>query len=145
MKLAIGSDHAGFAYKEAIKTMLAPTAIRSTISGPTPKRPSTTPTSFVPWLKRLPEENSRRGIVLGGQVMARRWWRTGFAASAAACAGTNRWRSGTGRTTTQTCCSLGQRTIAEADALAIVRVWLATPFEGGRHIGRIRKIDERCK
>ena len=38
--------------------------------------------------------------------------------------------------------SLGQRTIAEADALAIVRVWLATPFEGGRHIARIRKIDE---
>ena len=28
------------------------------------------------------------------------------------------------------------------DALAIVRTWLATPFEGGRHVGRIRKIDE---
>jgi ribose 5-phosphate isomerase B len=41
--------------------------------------------------------------------------------------------------------SLGQRTITEAEALAIVRVWLATPFEGGRHIARIRKIDELCK
>ena len=38
--------------------------------------------------------------------------------------------------------SLGQRTITEAEALAIVRVWLATPFEGGRHLPRIRKIDE---
>ena len=38
--------------------------------------------------------------------------------------------------------SLGQRTISEADALAIVRVWMATEFEGGRHIARIRKIDE---
>ena len=41
--------------------------------------------------------------------------------------------------------SLGQRTITEAQALAIVRVWLVTPFEGGRHIARIRKIDQPCK
>jgi ribose 5-phosphate isomerase B len=40
--------------------------------------------------------------------------------------------------------SLGQRTITESEALAIVRVWLATPFEGGRHVARIRKIDEGC-
>lgn len=38
--------------------------------------------------------------------------------------------------------ALGQRTISEAEALAIVRVWLATEFEGGRHIARVRKIDE---
>ena len=38
--------------------------------------------------------------------------------------------------------SLGQRTISQAEALAIVRVWLATEFEGGRHIARIKKIDE---
>jgi ribose 5-phosphate isomerase B len=37
--------------------------------------------------------------------------------------------------------SLGQRTVTEAEALAIVRVWLATEFEGGRHLPRIRKID----
>ena len=33
----------------------------------------------------------------------------------------------------------------EAEALAIVRVWLTTAFEGGRHIARVRKIDEKCK
>ena len=37
--------------------------------------------------------------------------------------------------------SLGQRTISEAEALAIVRLWLKTEFEGGRHVARIRKID----
>jgi ribose 5-phosphate isomerase B len=41
--------------------------------------------------------------------------------------------------------SLGQRTITELQALAIVRVWLTTPFEGGRHVARIRKIDALCK
>ena len=29
----------------------------------------------------------------------------------------------------------------KAEALAIVRIWLATEFEGGRHIARINKID----
>ena len=37
--------------------------------------------------------------------------------------------------------SLGQRTITEGEALAIVRTWLATEFEGGRHIPRVQKID----
>ena len=37
--------------------------------------------------------------------------------------------------------SLGQRTITEEEALKIVRVWLSTAFEGGRHIPRIKKID----
>jgi ribose 5-phosphate isomerase B len=27
------------------------------------------------------------------------------------------------------------------EALRIVRTWLSTEFEGGRHIARIRKID----
>jgi len=37
--------------------------------------------------------------------------------------------------------SLGQRTISEEEALHIVRVWLETPFEGGRHVRRIYLID----
>ena len=37
--------------------------------------------------------------------------------------------------------SLGQRTVSQDLALAIVRTWLATEFEGGRHLARINKID----
>ena len=37
--------------------------------------------------------------------------------------------------------SLGQRTISEELALKIVDIWLETPFEGGRHLPRIQKID----
>ena len=37
--------------------------------------------------------------------------------------------------------SLGERTVTEAQALKIVKVWLATEFEGGRHIARIEKIE----
>ncbi|HZO10129.1 MAG TPA: RpiB/LacA/LacB family sugar-phosphate isomerase, partial [Myxococcota bacterium] len=37
--------------------------------------------------------------------------------------------------------SLGQRMLGEAEALRIVRTWLAAPFERGRHEARIRKLD----
>jgi ribose 5-phosphate isomerase B len=39
------------------------------------------------------------------------------------------------------CLSIGQRTVTLDEALKIVRIWLTTDFEGGRHIARIRKID----
>jgi ribose 5-phosphate isomerase B len=38
--------------------------------------------------------------------------------------------------------SLGQRMITEEVALEIVRTWLETPFEGGRHLRRIQLIDQ---
>jgi ribose 5-phosphate isomerase B len=38
--------------------------------------------------------------------------------------------------------SVGQRLVPEASLLRIVGVWLSTAFEGGRHVQRIRKLDE---
>jgi ribose 5-phosphate isomerase B len=37
--------------------------------------------------------------------------------------------------------SLGQRMILEQVALEIVRTWLESAFEGGRHLRRIEMID----
>ena len=39
------------------------------------------------------------------------------------------------------CISIGERMVDLATALEIVRVWLETPFEGGRHAARIAAID----
>ncbi len=38
--------------------------------------------------------------------------------------------------------SLGERLIPDQDLLPIVEAWLATGFEGGRHVRRIRLLDE---
>jgi ribose 5-phosphate isomerase B len=35
---------------------------------------------------------------------------------------------------------MGARVIASAYAKEVVRVWLATAFEGGRHVARIEQI-----
>jgi ribose 5-phosphate isomerase B len=37
--------------------------------------------------------------------------------------------------------AIGERTVSQEMALKIVDLWLDTPFDGGRHESRIRKID----
>jgi ribose 5-phosphate isomerase B len=37
---------------------------------------------------------------------------------------------------------LGGRVLKEGDAMEMVRVWFATGFEGGRHVRRLKKIEE---
>jgi ribose 5-phosphate isomerase B len=38
--------------------------------------------------------------------------------------------------------SLGERMISESLAITITEIFLTTPFEGGRHVDRLRKLDE---
>jgi len=37
--------------------------------------------------------------------------------------------------------SLGQRMIPRELALRIVEIWLSTPFDGGRHVARLQKLE----
>jgi len=145
MNLAIGSDHAGFAYKEAIKAMLLGDGHSVKDFGTTSVEPVDYPDFIRPVAEAVARGEFERGIVLGGSgngeaIVANRicgircglCWNEQVAIW-------NRSHNDANML------SLGQRTISQAQALAIVRVWLTTPFEGGRHIARIRKIDQPCK
>jgi ribose 5-phosphate isomerase B len=145
MKLAIGSDHAGFAYKQAIKTMLLAQGHTVTDFGTDSEAPCDYPDFIRPVAEAVARGEFERGIVLGGSgngeaMVANRicgircglCWNEQVAVW-------NRAHNDANML------SLGQRTITEAQAFTIVRVWLTTPFEGGRHIARIRKIDEPCQ
>jgi ribose 5-phosphate isomerase B len=145
MKLAIGSDHAGFAYKEAIKAMLAADGHTVRDFGTSSEAPVDYPDFIRPVAQAVAGGEFERGIVLGGsgngEAMAAnriRGIRCGVCWSEQVAAWSRSHNDAN-------MISLGQRTISESEALAIVRVWLSTPFEGGRHIARIRKIDEGCK
>ena len=145
MKLAIGSDHAGFAYKQAIKTLLLADGHTVRDFGTDSEAPCDYPDVIRPVAEAVARGEFERGIVLGGSgngeaMVANRicgircglCWNEQVAVW-------NRAHNDANML------SLGQRTITESQALAIVRVWLRTPFEGGRHIARIRKIDASCK
>lgn len=139
--IAIGSDHAGFAYKEAIKAMLleAGHTVRD-FGTPTPER-CDYPDFCFPVARAVAAGEYERGIVLGGsgngEAMAAnrvRGVRCGVCWNEQV-AIWNRSHNDAN------CLALGERTISEAEALKIVQVWLETEFEGGRHIPRIQKLD----
>lgn len=142
MKIAMGSDHAGFEYKQEIKTFLA-SAGHSVVDFGTHSTETVDYPLFIrPAAEAVARGECERGIVLGGsgngEAMAANRLR---GVRCALC-----WNLETARLARAhndaNMLSLGQRTISLDMALAIVKIWLETPFEGGRHLRRIQEIDE---
>jgi ribose 5-phosphate isomerase B len=142
MKIAIGSDHAGFRYKELLKSELARRGHQVTDFG----TDSETPVDYPPYIRPVAEAVARgehdRGIVLGGSgngeaIVANRV--PGIRATLA-------WHVDSARAgrahNDSNVLALGQRFVPETDLYAILDAWLQTPFEGGRHQRRIELIDQ---
>jgi ribose 5-phosphate isomerase B len=139
--IAIGSDHAGFAYKEKIKEMLLATGHTVRDFGTYSDASCDYPDFIRPVAEAVARGEFERGIVLGGSgngeaIVANRvkGVRCGLCWNEQVAIWNRSHNDGN-------VLSLGQRTVSEAEALAIVNTWLATEFEGGRHLPRIRKID----
>ena len=141
MKIAIGSDHAGFRYKERIKEFLLEQGHVVNDFGTFSEEPVDYPVFIRPVAEAVARGEYERGIVLGGSgngeaMMANRIKKV----RCALC-----WNEELARLARQhndsNVLSLGQRVIAEDIVLDIVRVWLETAFEGGRHVRRIELLD----
>jgi ribose 5-phosphate isomerase B len=141
MKIALASDHAGFAYKERIKAHLIELAHEVRDFGTTSKAPVDYPLFIRPAAEAVARGECERGIVLGGSgngeaIVANKV----RGIRCALC-----WNEQTAKWSRlhndANMLALGQRTIDEVTALLIVRVWLATPFEGGRHLQRVKLIE----
>jgi ribose 5-phosphate isomerase B len=141
MKISIGSDHAGFQYKESIKEMLRALGHEVTDFGTDSTESTDYPKFCRPAAEAVADGRCDRGIVLGGSgngeaICANRV--PGI--RCAVC-----WNTDTARLAREhndaNMLSLGERMVEAHAALEIVRVWLDTPFEGGRHARRIAMLD----
>ncbi len=139
--IAIGSDHAGFAYKGKIIEMLLVEGHTVKDMGTYSDESCDYPDFIFPVARAVAAGEFERGIVLGGSgngeamtanrvkgVRCGLCWNEQIAI----------WNRSHNDANVL---SLGERTISAEEALHIVRVWLETPFEGERHIRRIEKID----
>jgi ribose 5-phosphate isomerase B len=141
MKIAIGSDHAGFKYKERIKEFLTRQGHAVIDFGTDSEAPVDYPVFIRPVAEAVATGKAERGIVLGGSG-------NGEAITAnrvrgircALCWNVESARLGRLHNNANLI-SLGERMITIEVALEIVRTWLGTPFEGGRHQHRIELID----
>lgn len=142
MKIGIGSDHAGYRYKEAIGQHLTAAGHTVVDFGTHSTEPVDYPLFIHPVAEAVARGECERGIVLGGsgngEAMAANRVR---GVRCALC-----WNTESAQLSRQhndaNVLSLGERMMPLALALEIVRVWLDTPFEGGRHVRRIELLDE---
>src|ERR1700759_3690891 len=139
--IAIGSRHAGFAYKEKIKAMLLADGHTVRDYGTNSEAPCDYPDFIRPVAEAVARGEYERGVILGGSgngeaIVANRikGVRCGVSWTEQVAIWNRAHNDGN-------VISLGQRTIDEATALKIVKTWFETPFDGGRHIARIQKID----
>ena len=141
MKIAIGSDHAGFDYKEQIKKALAGLKHDVRDFGTFSAEPVDYPLFIRPVAEVVARGEFERGIVLGGSgngeaIVANKV--KGIRCALCWSLDTARWAR---EHNDANVLSIGQRTIPVELALEIVKVWLTTPFAGGRHLRRIQQIE----
>ena len=141
MKIAIGSDHAGFRYKGILIGLLRAAGHEVDDFGTNSEESVDYPLYIRPVAEAVADGEYDRGIVLGGSgngeaIVANRvrgirctiCWNVDAARFARAHNDSN-------------VLSIGQRLTPEGDLKAILETWLTTPFEGGRHLRRIEEID----
>ena len=142
MTIAIGSDHAGFDYKEQIKTFLQTLGHQVHDFGAMSSDPTDDYPVFIrPTAEAVARGEYERGVVLGGSgngeaIVANKVH--GIRCALCWSLDTARWAR---EHNDSNVLSIGQRTIPVELALDIVRVWLTTPFDGGRHARRVKEIE----
>lgn len=142
LTVAIGSDHAGFAYKKAIVSHLEEQGYSVKDYGTYSSASCDYPDYIRPVAEAVAAGEFDRGIVLGGSgngeaIVANRvpGVRCGLCWNEQIAIWNRSHNDGN-------VLSIGERTVNEEDALHIVDTWLNTEFEGGRHLPRIQKIDK---
>jgi ribose 5-phosphate isomerase B len=141
LRVAIGSDHAGFQYKAMLIDVIKELGHEVKDFGSFSEEPVDYPDFIRPVAEAVARGDFERGVVLGGSgngeaIVANKV----RGIRCALC-----WDVTTARLARQhndaNIVSLGQRVEAQEAAKDLVRVFLTTEFEGGRHVARIAKIE----
>jgi ribose 5-phosphate isomerase B len=141
MRIGIGSDHAGYAYKQAIIAELKELGHDVKDFGTDSEEAADYPKFIYPVARAVAAGTLKRGIVLGGSgngeaMVANRV----PGVRCALCINEEMARLARAHNDANMI-SLGQRLVPLETALACVRTWLETAFDGGRHQRRIEMID----
>jgi ribose 5-phosphate isomerase B len=140
-KIAIASDHAGYKLKTVLADHLRQAGYDVEDFGTTSEDPVDYPDYVRPAARSVAAGVNDAGIVLGGsgngEAMAANKVR---GVRCAVC-----WNEASARLAKAhndaNMIAIGARLVRRDEALRIVDTWLATAFEGGRHIERIAKLE----
>ena len=142
MRIALASDHAGYAEKERLKTVLTDLGVEFDDLG----TGSEESVDYPDYARKVAEEVSHGRVDQGLLVCGSG---TGMAIAANKVPGVRAavaWSEASARLARQptdaNVLAVGARTKAVDDMATIVRAWFAAKFDGGRHTGRVEKIKQ---
>jgi ribose 5-phosphate isomerase B len=145
VRIAIGSDHAGFLLKEHLKQLLAGLGHTVDDHGTTSEAPVDYPPICIAVARTVAEGRADRGIVLGGSGQGEQIAANKVAGVRAALCNDLYTTRLSREHNNANVLSMGGRIVAFGLADEIVTLWLNTAFAGGRHQRRIDQITEAEK
>jgi len=140
MKIALGTDHAGYEYKERIKQYLIEQGHEVEDFGTYSVQKCDYPDFIYPVALAVGKGECDRAIVLGGSgngetIVANKV----RGVRCAVC-----WNDKGARLSRAhndaNAMAIGARMVSLEQALEMIEIWLDTPFDGGRHAQRVEKI-----
>jgi ribose 5-phosphate isomerase B len=141
MRIAIGTDHAGFELKERFKRELAALGHEVLDVGTHAAQPPVDfPDFCFPVGELVAGGEAERGVVLGGSGIGEAIAANKVAGVRAALVTSDETARLTREHNDSNVMAVGARTNRHEDAVRWLRIWLTTPFEGGRHVPRLDKI-----
>ena len=140
-RIPIASDHAGFEMKEKIKAEL--TSLGYDVQDLGTHSPASTdyPDYAHPVAAEVENGTVKRGVLLCGTGLGMSYAANRHPHVRAAVAWTPEIAELARKHNDANVLVLPARFVSEEDGVAILKAWLDTPFEGGRHGRRVEKIE----
>jgi ribose 5-phosphate isomerase B len=140
MRIAIGSDHAGFTLKGELKQLLKEDGHEVVDVGTDSVEPVDYPIFCVKVARAVVEGSADRGIVVGGSGQGEQIAANKVRGIRAAMCNDLYTARLSREHNDANVLAMGARILAPTLAGEILRLWLATPFQGGRHVERLEEI-----
>jgi ribose 5-phosphate isomerase B len=141
MKVALGSDHAGFRYRGLFERALADAGHAVTVHGATTEDEPYDYTEVSEAVARaVVEGRADRGVIVAGSGNGEAIVANKIHGIRAAVCNDQYTAEMSRRHNDANVMCVGQRACGEAVALKALEIWMATSFDGGRHAARIANI-----
>ena len=140
MKIALASDHAGFDLKDGIARHLAGRGVAFTDFGSAAGQKADYPDTAEAALDSVLAGAHERAILVCGTGMGMSIVANKFRGIRATLCWNEYTAEMSRRHNDSNCLALGGRVLTLELGLRLVDIWLDTPFDGGRHVGRLEKI-----
>jgi ribose 5-phosphate isomerase B len=140
-RIPIASDHAGFEMKEKISAALSALGFDVQDLGTSSPASTDYPDYGHPLAEQVSSGAVTRGVLMCGTGLGMSYVANRHPHVRAAVAWTPEIASLARKHNDANVLVLPARFISEEDGIAILKAWLDTPFEGGRHERRVEKIE----